>query len=72
MLILLLTMQHEFLFGELPTPSSVLWNWLRYNNKFIVWNLDVLVSYENYGCVPENSFASHTTHYSSPKHEIKG
>ena len=38
----------------------------------MVWNLDLLVSYENYGCVPENPFASHTTHYSSPKHEING
>ena len=36
------------------------------------WHLDLLVSYENYGCVPENSFASHTTEYSSPNHEIKG
>ena len=68
MLSLLLTMPHEFLFGELPTPCSVLENWLRYKNKIIVCNLDVLVSCENYGCVPENSFASHTTQ----KHEIKG
>ena len=42
-------MQHEFLFGELPTSCSVLQNWLRYKNKIIVLNLDVLVSFENYG-----------------------